>query len=71
MSHTLDDLTPQQSSDTSEESHVLEPRDDKLPMGSMTHLSPVQTPMIAVSHEEISGMSSMIDELSMRDAHYG
>ena len=33
MSHTLDDLMPQQSSDTSEESHVLAPRDDELPMG--------------------------------------
>ena len=41
MSHTLDDLIPQQSSDTSEESHVLAPRDDELPMGAMTHLSPV------------------------------
>ena len=51
MSHTLDDLTPQQSSDTSEESHVLAARDDELPMGGVTHLSPIQTPMIATSHE--------------------
>jgi hypothetical protein len=71
MSHTLDDLTPQQSSDTSEESHVLAPRDDELPMGAVTHLSPVQTPMIATSHEEISGMTGMMDELSVRDAHHG
>jgi hypothetical protein len=71
MSHIIDDLMPQQSSDTSEESHVLEPRDDELPMGVVTHLSPVQTPMIATSHEEISGMTGMMDELSMRDAHHG
>jgi hypothetical protein len=70
MSHTLDDLTPQQSRDTSEESHVLAPRDDGLPMGAVTHLSPVQTPMIATSHEEISGTSGMMDELSVRDAHH-
>jgi hypothetical protein len=37
-SHTIDDLTPQQSGDTSEESHVLAPRDDELPMGAMTHI---------------------------------
>jgi hypothetical protein len=71
MSHTIDDLTPQQIDDTSEESHVLAPRDDELPMGAVTHLSPVQTPMIATSHEEISGTSSMMDELSVRDAHHG
>jgi hypothetical protein len=71
MSHTLDDLTPQQSSDTSEESHVLEPRDDERPMGVVTHLSPIQTPMIATSHEEISGTTGMMDELSVRDAHHG
>jgi hypothetical protein len=71
MSHTIDDLTPQQSGDTSEESHVLAPRDDELPMGAVTHLSPVQTPMIATSHEEISGTSGMMDEPSVRDAHHG
>jgi hypothetical protein len=62
---------PQQSSDTSEESHVLAPRDDELPMGAVTHLSPVQTSMIATSHEEISGTSGMMDEPSVRDAHHG
>jgi hypothetical protein len=71
MSHTIDDLMSQQSSDTSEEPHVLAPRDDELPMGAVTHLSPVQTPMIATSHEEISGTSGMMDELSVRDAHHG
>jgi hypothetical protein len=71
MSHTIDNLMPQQSGDTSEESHVLAPRDDELPMGAVTHLSPVQTPMIATSHEEISGTSGMMDEPSVRDAHHG
>ena len=71
MSHTLDDLTPQQSSDTSEESHVLAPRDDELPMGVVTHLSPFQTSMIATSHEEINGMSYVMDEPIVRVAHHG
>jgi hypothetical protein len=70
-SHTIDDLTPQQSGDTSEESHVLAPRDDELPMGAMTHLTPIQTPMIAMSDEEINGTSDMMDEPSVRDAHHG
>jgi hypothetical protein len=51
LSHTIDDLTPQQSGDTSEDSHVLAPRDDELPKGAVTHLSPIQTSMIATSHE--------------------
>jgi hypothetical protein len=71
LSHTIDDLTPQQSGDTSEESHVLAPRDDELPMGVVTHLTPIQTPMIATSDEDISGMSGMMDEPSVRDAHHG
>ena len=50
---------------------MLAPRDDELPMGAVAHLSPVQTPMIATSHEEISGTSSMMDEPSVRDAHHG
>jgi hypothetical protein len=56
MSHTIDDLTPQQSGDSSEDSLVLAARDDELPKGVVTHLSPVQTSMIDTSHEEISGM---------------
>jgi hypothetical protein len=40
-------------------------------MGVVAHLSPVQTPMIATSHEEISGMTGMMDELIVRDAHHG
>jgi hypothetical protein len=71
ISHTIDDLRPQQSGDTSEDSHVLAPRDDELLMGVMTHLSHVQTPMIAMSHEEISGTLGMFDEPSVRDAHHG
>jgi hypothetical protein len=50
---------------------VLALRDDELPMGVVTHLSPVQTPMIATSHEEISGTSGMMDEPSVRDSHHG
>jgi hypothetical protein len=71
LSYTSDDLTPQQSGDTSEDSHVLAPRDDELPMGAVTHLSPFQTPRIAMSHEEISGTSGVMDEPSVRDAHHG
>jgi hypothetical protein len=71
LAHTIDDLTPQQSGDTSEDSHMLAPRDDELPMGVVAHLSPVQTTMIATSHEEISGTIGMMDELSVRDAHHG
>jgi hypothetical protein len=70
-SHTIDDLTHQQSGDTSEESHVLAPRYDELPMGDVTHLTPVQTPVIATLDEEISGTSGMMDEPSVRDAHHG
>jgi hypothetical protein len=50
---------------------VLAPRDDEPPMGVVAHLSPIQTPMIATSHEEISGTAGMMDELSVRDAHHG
>ena len=50
---------------------MLAPRDDELPMGTVTHFSPFQTPMIAMSHEEISGTSGMMDEPSVRDAHHG
>jgi hypothetical protein len=71
ISHTIDVFTSQQSSDTSEESHVLAPRDYELPMGAMTHLSPDQTPMIATSHEETSGMLGMMDEPILRVAHHG
>jgi hypothetical protein len=62
---------PQQSGDTSEESHVLALRDDELPMRVVTHLSPFQTPMIATSHEEISGTSEVMDEPIMRVSHHG
>jgi hypothetical protein len=71
ISHTIDDLMPQQSGDTSEGSHVLASGDDELPMGAMTHLTPIQIPLIATSHKEISGTSSMIDEPCVRDAHHG
>jgi hypothetical protein len=70
VSYTIDGLTPQQSSDTSEESHVLTPRDDELPMMAVTHMSSFQTPLIATSHEEVSGMLDRVDEPCMRDAHH-
>jgi hypothetical protein len=50
---------------------VLGPRVDELPMRAMTHMSPFQTPMIAMSHEEISGTSGVMDEPSVRVAHHG
>jgi hypothetical protein len=71
ISHTIDDLMPQQSGDTSEESRMLALRDDELPMRVTTHFSPFQTPMIATSHEEISGTSDVMDEPIVRVAHHG
>jgi hypothetical protein len=49
---------------------VLAPRDDELPMMVVTHMSSFQTPLIATSHEEVSGMSDMIEEPCVRDAHH-
>jgi hypothetical protein len=70
ISHTIDDLTPQHSGDTSEDSHVLAPIDDELPMMVVTHISSFQTSLIAMSHEEVSDMSNMIEEPCVRDAHH-
>jgi hypothetical protein len=50
---------------------VLTPRDDEIPMMVVTHMSSFQTPLIAMSHEEVSGMSDMIEENCVRDAHHG
>jgi hypothetical protein len=69
ISHSVDDLTLQQSGDTSGDSHVLAPRLDELPMMTVTHLSSFQTPMIATTHEDISGILDMMEELCVRDAH--
>jgi hypothetical protein len=71
ISHVIDDFAPQHSGDTSEDSHVLAPRVDVLPMRVVTHLSPFQTPMVAMSHEEISGRSDVMGEPSVRVAHHG
>jgi hypothetical protein len=68
ISHTIEDLTPQQSGYTSEDSHVLAPRDDELPTMVVTHMSSLQTPLIATSHEEVSGMLDRVDEPCVRDA---
>jgi hypothetical protein len=67
ISHTVDDLTPQQNGDTSEDSHVLAPTDDQLPVVTVTHLSSFQTPMTTTSYED----SSSIEEPYVRDAHHG
>jgi hypothetical protein len=40
-------------------------------MRAVTHLSSFQTPTIATSHEDISGMSDMMEEPCVRDAHHG
>jgi hypothetical protein len=50
---------------------MLSPRDDEIPMMVMTHMSSFQTPMIATSHEEVSGMLDMIEEPWVKDAHHG
>jgi hypothetical protein len=71
ISHVIDDLAPQQSGDTSEDSHVLAPRVDELPMRAVTHLSPFQEPMVATSQEGTSSMSDMMEEPCVRDAHHG
>jgi hypothetical protein len=71
ISHGVDDSTPQQSDDTSMDLHMLAPRFDELPMRAVTHLSSFQAPMIATSHEDISGMSYIMEEPWVRDAHHG
>jgi len=71
ISHGVDDPTSRQSRDTSGYSHMLEPRDDKLPRRAMTHLSYFHTPMIDMSQEDISGISDVIEEPCVRDAHHG
>ena len=71
ISHSVDDLTLQKSGDTSEDSHVLTPRHDELSMMTMTHLSSFQTPMIATTHEDISGIYDMVEEPCVRIVHQG
>jgi hypothetical protein len=71
ISHSVDDLTLQQSDDISGDSDVLAPRPSELPMRTMTHLSSFQTPMIAMTHADISGILDMMEELCLRDAHHG
>jgi hypothetical protein len=50
---------------------VLAPIDDQPPMMVMTHLLSFQTSMIATSQEDTSGMSDMMEEPYVRDAHHG
>jgi hypothetical protein len=49
---------------------VLAPKDDELTMMAVTHMSSFQTPLIAMSHEEVSGMSDRVEEPCVRDAHH-
>jgi hypothetical protein len=71
ISHGVYDPTPQQSGDTSGDSHVLAPRSDELPMSVMTHFSSFHAPTIVTSHEDNSSMSNMMEEPCVRDAHHG
>jgi hypothetical protein len=71
ISHSVDDLTLQQSGDTSGDSHVLAPRHDELPMVTVTQLVPSQTPMIAMTHEDISGITDIVVEPCAWIAHQG
>jgi hypothetical protein len=71
ISHGVDDPTPQQSGDTSGDSHVLAHRSVELPMRVVTHLSSFQEPTIATSHEDINSMSNMMEDPCVRDAHHG
>jgi hypothetical protein len=43
--------------------------EDELPMMTMTHLSSFQTPMIATTHEDISGIYDMVEEPYVRIVH--
>jgi hypothetical protein len=44
ISHIIDDLTPQQSGDTSEDSHVLAPGSDELLMRAVAPCHPLRHP---------------------------
>jgi hypothetical protein len=50
---------------------VLAPTDDQPPMVPVTHMSSFRISMIATSQEDISGMSNMMEEPCLRDAHHG
>jgi hypothetical protein len=49
---------------------VLAPRDDELPRRVVTHLSSFQTPMIAMSQEDISSILDVMEEPCVRDVHH-
>jgi hypothetical protein len=46
---------------------VLAPTDDQLPRVAVTHLSSLQTPTIATSHEDTGSISYMMEEPCVRD----
>jgi hypothetical protein len=41
---------------------MLAPKPDEPPMMTVAHLSSFQTPMIATTHEDINGISDMMEE---------
>jgi hypothetical protein len=45
--------------------------DDELSMMTVTHFSSSQTPMIATTHEDISGISDMMEDPCVRMVHQG
>jgi hypothetical protein len=69
ISPRVHDLTLQSRDDTSRDPHVSAPGDDELPRMTMTHLSSFQAPMIAMTHEDRSGMLDMMEELYVRDTN--
>jgi hypothetical protein len=71
ISHSVDDLTLQQSGDTSGDSHVLAPRHEGFPMVTVTQLVPSQTLMIAMTQEDINGISDIVVEPCAWIAHQG
>jgi hypothetical protein len=71
ISHGVDDPTPRESRYTSGDSQVLAPRDDEILRRVMTHLASFQTPMIATSHQDISGISNVMEDPCVRDSHHG
>jgi len=48
---------------------MLAPRHDEILMSIVPHLSCFQTPMISTTHEDISGISDIMEEPCVRDAH--
>jgi hypothetical protein len=67
ISHNIGAPTAPQSGDTSDDSHMLAPTNEQLPMAVVTHLPSFQIPMINKRYED----SRSIEESYMQDAHNG